>query len=105
MACSACSTRRPRLRSPLPTTASWAHEQRLVLTPNPNYYGEKAKLQRLVVNVIPEDAGAYAAYLAGDLDVVGVPSAVLRDVSSRANPVNAQLRKMPDLATFGVFMN
>lgn len=85
--------------------SEWAHEQRLVLTPNPNYYGEKAKLQRLVVNIIPEDAGAYAAYLAGDLDVVGVPSAVLRDVSSPANPVNAQLRKMPDLATFAMFMN
>lgn len=83
----------------------WAHEQRLVLVPNPNYYGEKAKLQRLVVNIIPEDAAAYAAYLAGDLDVVGVPSAVLRDVSAPSNPVNAQLRKMPDLATFGVFMN
>jgi oligopeptide transport system substrate-binding protein len=83
----------------------WAHEQRLVLVPNQNYYGDKPKLQRVVVNVIPEDAGAYAAYLAGDLDVVGVPAAVLRDVSSPGNPVNAQLRKMPDLATFGVFMN
>jgi oligopeptide transport system substrate-binding protein len=83
----------------------WAHEQRLVLVPNQNYYGDKAKLQRIVVNVIPEDAGAYAAYLAGDLDVVGVPAAVLRDVSSPGNPVNSQLRKMPDLATFGVFMN
>src|SRR4051812_17073167 len=85
--------------------SEWAHEQRLVLVPNQNYYGDKAKLQRVVVNVIPEDAGAYAAYLAGDLDVVGVPSAVLRDVSSPANPLNGQLRKMPDLATFAVFMN
>jgi oligopeptide transport system substrate-binding protein len=83
----------------------WAHEQRLVLIPNPNYFGDKAKLQRLVVNIIPDDAGAYAAYLAGDLDVVGVPSAVLRDVSSPSNPVNSQLRKMPDLATFALFMN
>ena len=30
---------------------------------------------------------------------------MLRDVSSPANPLNGQLRKMPDLATFAVFMN
>jgi oligopeptide transport system substrate-binding protein len=80
----------------------WSHNQRFVLEPNPYWHGEKAKLTRIVINFMPDDAAAYAAYLNGELDMVTVPPPLLKEVqSSRA----AEVVKVPEMVTFALFMN
>ncbi|MPZ48616.1 MAG: peptide ABC transporter substrate-binding protein [Dehalococcoidia bacterium] len=83
----------------------WAHDERIVFEPNPYWHGEKPALTRIVINFIADDAAAYAAYLAGDLDQVIVPPANRRDVLSPGSALNEQLVRIPDLNTFAVFMN
>jgi len=83
----------------------WAHNERIVFEPNPYWHGEKAKLTRIVINFIADDAAAYAAYLAGDLDMVVVPPANRRETLAPGSPLNEQLVRIPDLNTFAVFMN
>jgi oligopeptide transport system substrate-binding protein len=83
----------------------WAHDQRMVMEPNPHWQGEKPKLTRLVINFIADDAAAYAAYQADELDVVNVPTAVRREVASPASPLNSQFVKLPALSTYALFFN
>jgi oligopeptide transport system substrate-binding protein len=83
----------------------WAHDQRIVFEPNPYWRGEKPRLSRIVINFIADDAAAYAAYLADELDAVTVPPSALREVSSPGSAMNQELRRIPDLNTFAIFMN
>jgi oligopeptide transport system substrate-binding protein len=83
----------------------WSHDQRIVFEPNPHWYGAKPNLTRIVVNFIADDAAAYAAYQAGDLDVVTVPPAVRREVSTPGSPMHDQFVRVSDLNTFAIFMN
>ena len=83
----------------------WTHNQRVVMEPNANWQGEKPKLTRIVVNFIADDAAAYAAYLAGELDAVVVPPPVLAEVTAPGSSLNAQLVRVPELVTYAVFMN
>jgi oligopeptide transport system substrate-binding protein len=83
----------------------WAHNQRIVYAPNPNWHGEKARLQQLVVNFIADDAAAYAAYLSGEIDSVVVPAASRREVTSPGSPLSSQVLRVPELSTFALFMN
>lgn len=46
----------------------WHHEYKLVLTPNPYYYGEKPKLDRVVIYTINEQVTALSLYETGALD-------------------------------------
>jgi oligopeptide transport system substrate-binding protein len=88
------------------TLASWDHGSKIVLEANPNYSGkEKPILSRIEYNIIADDTAAYASYLAGELDVVTVPPSVRKDVTSPASGLNDQLRRQPELGTFGMFMN
>ncbi|MGE0687353.1 MAG: ABC transporter substrate-binding protein [Dehalococcoidia bacterium] len=86
--------------------ASWEHGSRIVLEANPNYSGKnKPLLSRIEYNIIADDTAAYASYLAGELDVVTVPPAARRDVASPASGLSDQLRRQPELGTFGFFFN
>ena len=87
------------------TLGEWAHNERIVFTPNANWHGEQAKLQRLIVNFIADDAAAYAAYLAGEIDSVVVPAASRREVMTPGSPLNDELLRVPELSTFAFFMN
>ncbi len=85
--------------------AEWDHNQKLVLKPNPNFIGEKPLLSSIEVNIIADDATAYAAYMAGELDETSVPISALHDVQSASSPYHDQLIEVPGLNTFGLFMN
>jgi oligopeptide transport system substrate-binding protein len=83
----------------------WAHNERIVFEPNPYWAGQKPSLTQVVINFIADDAAAYAAYLAGEIDVVTVPAANLREVSTPGSPLNSELVGVPDLSTHAIFMN
>ena len=85
--------------------SEWRHDEKMVLTPNPNWIGEKPKLQRIEINFIADDFAAYQAYQAGELDVVTVPPAAIKEVTQAGHPYNDQLTVEPDLATGALFLN
>ncbi len=87
------------------TLSEWAHGEKLILQPNPFWFGEAPPLSRIEFFVIEDDVAAFQAYQAGELDVVTVPPAALEEVSSAGSPFNGQLTIEPDLATFALFMN
>ena len=48
----------------------WQHGARMVLVPNPNYYGAKTRLAEVDMSFVPNPSTAYKSYLAGQFDVV-----------------------------------
>jgi len=60
--------------------SEWTHNSQMVLTPNPGWYGEAPKLERIELSIGGDPAAALAAFERGDLDMVGVPSAEIRRV-------------------------
>ena len=48
----------------------WKKGDRIVLEPNPNYYGEKAKWNKVTIKPIPSAPARVAALLAGDVDMI-----------------------------------
>ena len=66
---------------------TWNHNSEIVLTPNPNWYGEvKPTLTEIHMSMSPEPAQAMAAYEAGEIDMLlPVPSEDIERV--KADPV------------------
>ena len=66
---------------------TWNHNSEIVLTPNPNWYGEvKPVLTEIHMSMSPEPAQAMAAYEAGEIDMIlPVPSEDIERV--KADPV------------------
>ncbi|MEA2677698.1 MAG: oligopeptide transport system substrate-binding protein [Chloroflexota bacterium] len=60
--------------------SEWTHNSKMVLTPNPNWYGDAPVVQRIEISVGGDPAAAVAAWERGDLDEVGVPSSDVRRV-------------------------
>lgn len=85
--------------------SEWAHNERIVLTPNQYWNGEKPVLQKVTINFIADDTAAYAAYLAGELDSTILPPASRADVLNVASPLHSELVRMPELSTYAFFMN
>jgi oligopeptide transport system substrate-binding protein len=85
--------------------SEWTHGQKLVLKPNPYWFGEKPALSRIEFNVIADDVAAYQAYKANELDVVTVPPPAIEEVSQPGSPFLDQLTISPELSTFALFMN
>ncbi len=63
--------------------ASYSHTQGMVLVPNPDYYGAKARLQKLEFLPSGDPATVYKAYLAGQIDYTTIPLADLASARSR----------------------
>jgi ABC-type transport system substrate-binding protein len=51
----------------------WTPGQEIVLVKNENYWGEPAKLDRVVIGIVPEFGTRFAALQAGDADIIDVP--------------------------------
>jgi oligopeptide transport system substrate-binding protein len=66
---------------------TWNHNSEIVLTPNPNWYGDvKPTLTEIHMSMSPEPAQAMAAYEAGEIDMLlPVPSEDIERV--KADPV------------------
>ncbi|MEP7360210.1 MAG: ABC transporter substrate-binding protein [Chloroflexota bacterium] len=52
----------------------WTHNRKMVLTPNPSWYGLSPTLERLEISIGGDPAAAVAAWERGDLDEARVPS-------------------------------
>jgi oligopeptide transport system substrate-binding protein len=85
--------------------SEWTHGEKLVLQPNPYWYGEAPSLQRIEIFIIADDVAAYQAYKADEIDVVTVPPAAIEEVSQAGSAFADQLSIEPELATFALFMN
>ena len=83
----------------------WAHDQRIVFAPNPFCHGEKPHLRQITIQFIADDAAAYAAYIAGEIDSVVVPPANRREVATPGSSLNTELIRLPELKTFAMIMN
>jgi ABC-type transport system substrate-binding protein len=51
----------------------WTQGQEIVLAKNEAYWGEPAKLDRVVINIIPEFGTRFAMLQAGEADIIDVP--------------------------------
>lgn len=51
----------------------WVRQQQITLVANPDYWGDKPKLDKVILRVIPEKSSAMVEFAAGNLDLVIVP--------------------------------
>ena len=78
----------------------WAHDQRLVLERNPNYWGPEPGLERVELLVIPDETAAFQAYQNGELDFTAAPPAELQTLKT-----NPDFYTEAQLSTFGILFN
>jgi oligopeptide transport system substrate-binding protein len=65
---------------------TWRHNDRIVLKPNPNWYGaQQSTLTEIDMSVRNDPAAAQAAFEAGEADMILTPSEVVSQV--RADPI------------------
>ena len=79
---------------------SWHHEYKLILTPNPYYYGEKPKLEKVIFYMVAEQTTALTLYETGDLDLVSPPPSAIPSYKR-----SAEYHQYPFLATYYLGFN
>lgn len=76
---------------------SWQHEDHLVLKKNPNYWNAgDVKLDKITMRMINDSNTAYNSFVAGELDMVGLPGSLI----AQAQSDGYALSKYQDGATF-----
>ncbi len=78
--------------------ASYSHSQGMVLVPNPDYYGAKARLQKLEFLPSSDPATVYKEYLASQVDYASIPLADLAGAKSRNDYHHAPVLNIDFLA-------
>jgi oligopeptide transport system substrate-binding protein len=73
---------------------TYTHGTHIVVVPNPNYYGAKPQLTKLIYPFYKQQDTVYKAYEAGQVDYSGVPSANL--AAAKTLP-NNQYQQIPQL--------
>jgi len=84
--------------------SEWVHNDHMTLTPNPYWYGEQPKIQKLVLKMIGDPNAAYAAYLNDELDVVAVPPSNIKSAEGDSN-LSQQLVRSVDMGTLAYEFN
>ncbi len=74
--------------------SEYTHGKQIVVVPNPNYYGAKPQLTKLIYPFYKQQDTVYKAYEAGQVDYSGVPSANL--AAAKTLP-NNQYQQIPQL--------
>jgi oligopeptide transport system substrate-binding protein len=84
--------------------SEWVHQDHITLVPNPNYSGEKPKLQKVTMLMVTSSAADYAAYRNNERDWTLVPDA---DVNSVRNDpqLSRETHEYTELTTFWLIMN
>ncbi len=67
--------------------AEFLADDHVTLAANPHYWGKRARLQRIVVRIVPEQNAQVNLMRAGDLSVLSVPAARLDEVKRMSNVV------------------
>lgn len=78
--------------------ASYSHSQGMVLVPNPDYYGTKARLQKLEFVPSSDPATTYKEYLANQVDYTTIPLNDLASARSRHDYHHASILDIDFLA-------
>lgn len=82
--------------------SSWKHETELKLVKNPNYWNtNEIKIEEITMMMIKDSTAAYNSFMAGELDMVGIPGALLDKAAKDGNTII----NYPDGATFYVEFN
>ena len=74
--------------------SEYTHSKQIVVVPNPNYYGAKPQLTKLIYPFYKQQDTVYKTYEAGQVDYSGVPSANL--AAAKTLP-NNQYQQIPQL--------
>lgn len=71
--------------------SNWVKDDRLELVKNPDYFGEKAKWDKLVFRVIPEDSTRVSELLTGGVDIaVNIPPSDMQRIVDNSKTYTAQ---------------
>jgi peptide/nickel transport system substrate-binding protein len=73
----------------------WVKDDRIVLEPNPDYWGEKAKVEKVIIKVIPDNSARYLALKTGE--IMGMEGANPDDAKAAKNEPNLQVLLRPAL--------
>jgi oligopeptide transport system substrate-binding protein len=76
----------------------WVHNQEIILSANANYYGGRAKLDRVNIWMGANAGGEVQQYETGGLDVAGVGVDDLERVTDRNNSLSKELQSVDDLS-------
>ena len=83
------------------TVTSWAHDQKLVLEKNPNYWDkDTVKLEKITLDIIKDSNAALNLYLAGDIDRVALSGENVNIYKTDAN-----YQTEPDPVLFWLLLN
>ncbi len=82
--------------------SSYVHGKEIDFVPNPNYYGPKPALQKVIYPFYKQSDTAYRAYQVGQVDVASVPTSSFSQ--AKALP-NGQLHQVPELSIWYYTMN
>ena len=74
--------------------SQWIHNKEIDLVPNPNYYGPRPQMSKLVIPFYKETDTTYRAYQVGQVSISQVPTANL--AQARSLP-QGQLHPVPEL--------
>ncbi|BDP42063.1 peptide ABC transporter substrate-binding protein [Deinococcus aetherius] len=70
-----------------------------------DYWGDKAKIKNVVIQIVPEQAARQQAFLRGDADLIETGGRPIVEAQLRGKPGVAILDDLPDISAFGIFMN
>ncbi|MPY66125.1 ABC transporter substrate-binding protein [Deinococcus sp. SDU3-2] len=70
-----------------------------------NYWGDKASIQNVLIQIVPEQAARLQAFLRGDADMVETGGRAIIEEQLRGKPGVAVLDNLPDISAFGISMN
>jgi oligopeptide transport system substrate-binding protein len=74
--------------------SEYTHDKQIVFVPNPNYYGPRPQLTRLIYPFYKNSDSVYQAYFAGQVDLAVVPSP---DIAEAKMLPNHQYQQVPQL--------
>ena len=82
----------------------WVHSDHITLVKNPNYWGDKPKLDKVILKMITDVNAAFAAYQNNELDISEVPAGTEKSVMD--DPImGKEILRYPELVTFAYQFN
>ncbi len=81
--------------------SEYTHNNRIVFTPNPNYYGPKPQLKKVIFPFYKEVDTVYRAYQVGQVSTTSIPSANLEEARKLAR----EYQRVPQLWINYIAMN
>jgi oligopeptide transport system substrate-binding protein len=82
----------------------WVHSDHITFVKNPNYWGEKAKLDKLTLNMITDANALFAGYQNNEVDISGVPAGTEKTVMANA-VLGKEILRYAELTTFAFQFN